>query len=196
MWQLEPRAARLSARERTTSSISTASTQSSYAVVTEPEISSSFAASLEGGFVSDIDDIDISSPALSSPISSSAEDSSGPSSRRQQRFTTSHPVSPHVPGPSVSISSSFSSLESLHTGTGRLLTLHLEKAESIIWPSLIVGPVPNNLSPCNTETYPWVTGTHLTVESKYNMDPTSLVLIALDLVDIRHAKEEAFEYFM
>lgn len=96
----------------------------------------------------------------------------------------------------MSISSSFSSLESLHTGTGRLLTLHLEKAESVIWPSLIVGPVPNNLSPCNIAAYPWTTGLHPTVETTYNMDPTSLVLIALDLVDIRHSKEEAFEYFM
>ncbi|KAH8100099.1 hypothetical protein BXZ70DRAFT_205906 [Cristinia sonorae] len=196
MWQLEPRTTRLSARERTTSSTSTASTQSSYAVVTEPDITSSFAASLEGGFVSE-DDIDPSSPALSSPISSSLDENSGPSSRRSQRFTTSHPVSPNVAGPStLSMTSSFSSLESLHTGTGRLLTLHLEKAESVIWPSLIIGPVPNTLSPSNTGSYPWVSGNHPTVESKYNMDPTSLVLIALDLVDIRQSKEEAFEYFI
>lgn len=96
----------------------------------------------------------------------------------------------------MSNASSFSSLESLHTGTGRLLTLHLEKADSAIWPSLVVGPVPNNLSPCNTEAYPWAADVLPTVESKYNMDPTSLVLIALDLADIRQSKEEAFEYFM
>ncbi|KAH9928622.1 uncharacterized protein B0H18DRAFT_242953 [Fomitopsis serialis] len=36
----------------------------------------------------------------------------------------------------------------------------------------------------------------LTAESTYNMDPTSLVLIALDLYDIRGSHEEAFEYFM
>ena len=96
----------------------------------------------------------------------------------------------------MSIASSFSSLESLHTGTGRLLTLHLEKADSVIWPSLIIGPVPNNLSPTNTEVYPWSAGTHITSESKYNMDPTSLTLIALELSDIRQSKEDAFEYFM
>ncbi|KAG8213417.1 hypothetical protein J3R82DRAFT_11919 [Butyriboletus roseoflavus] len=44
--------------------------------------------------------------------------------------------------------SSFSSLESLPSPSGRLLTLHLEKEQSIIWPSLIVGPVPKELSPC------------------------------------------------
>ena len=34
------------------------------------------------------------------------------------------------------------------------------------------------------------------MEMQYNMDPTSLVLIALDLYDIRKAKDDAFEYFM
>lgn len=162
--------------------------------MTEPDISSTFAASLEGGFISDADEFDASSPALSSPISSSVDENSAPSYRRSQRFTTSHPVSPNVAGPSTI--SSFSSLESLHTGTGRLLTLHLEKADSVIWPSLVVGPVPHTLSSFNTDAYPWVTGSRLTVESKYNMDPTSLVLIGLDLCDIRQSKEEAFEYFM
>ena len=33
-------------------------------------------------------------------------------------------------------------------------------------------------------------------EAQYNLDPTSLVLIGLDLYDIRKAKEDAFEYFM
>lgn len=85
-----------------------------------------------------------------------------------------------------------------------MLTLHLEKAESIIWPSLVVGPVPETLSPVNEEVYPWITAdissTTTTVtertESIYNMDPTSLVLIALELCDIRDAKDEAFEYFV
>ncbi|KAI9458076.1 hypothetical protein HD554DRAFT_2140860 [Boletus coccyginus] len=33
-------------------------------------------------------------------------------------------------------------------------------------------------------------------EDKYNMDPTSLVLFAIDLFDIRKDREEAFEYFV
>ncbi|KAI9061040.1 hypothetical protein FKP32DRAFT_1594716 [Trametes sanguinea] len=197
VWQLEPRTSRLSQRERTTSTASTASTQSSYAFVSEPEISSSFAASLEAGLVSgsDLDDNVLSSPALSSPISSSADEHfvSSYDPRRQRRSRLS--VSP--PGrqpPRISQASSYSSLESLHTGAGRLLTIHLEKAESVIWPSLIVGPVPETVSPVPSNVYPWTTS--VTEEAKYNMDPTSLALIALDLYDIRKAKEDAFEYFI
>lgn len=185
--------------------------------MSDPEISSSFAASLEGALQSDTDEQGMSSPALSSPVSSTIEDPSSlgiyvspppqnnSSQRRQNRFTiTSHPVSPRSANPPLSLGSSFSSLESLHAGSGRLLTLHLEKAESIIWPSLVVGPVPETLSPVNEEVYPWITAdissTTTTVtertESIYNMDPTSLVLIALELCDIRDAKDEAFEYFV
>ena len=94
----------------------------------------------------------------------------------------------------VSHISSFSSLESLHTGSGRLLTLHLEKADSVIWPSLVVGPVPENISPLPTGIYPWELDS--LSEAQYNLDPTSLVLIGLDLYDIRKAKEDAFEHFM
>lgn len=201
LWQLEPRATRIPARERTMSTTSTASTQSSYALVSDPEISSSFAASLESGLLSDADETVLSSPALSSPISGSVDDHGFamhmpvPFHRRQPRFTVSHPVSPSRHTPSFSLTSSLSSLESLSTPSGRLLTLYLEKAESVIWPSLVVGPVPETLSPCTSGAYPWAQSP-LTVESKYNMDPTSLVLVALDLYDIRKAKEEAFEYFM
>ena len=151
------------------------------------------------GLTSDYDDAAyLSSPALSSPLSLSDDPNGFPlttAPRRQARFTTSHPVSPHTVNPPLSITSSYSSLESLHSGSGRLLTLHLEKAESIIWPSLIVGPVPESFSPCNTAVYPW-RPVSAAVEAKYNMDPTSLVLIALELCDIRDDKEEAFEYFV
>ncbi|OCH94453.1 hypothetical protein OBBRIDRAFT_769889 [Obba rivulosa] len=196
VWQLEPRASHLSARERTTSTTSTISTQSSYAFVSDAEISSSFAASLEGGLVSDQDD-PLSSPALSSPISSSLEDHPVTfvvPRRRQVRSIPSHPASPPRAPPSFSHASSFSSLESLHTGSGRLLTLHLEKAESVIWPALVIGPVPEILAPLSIGAYPWTSSCAL--EARYNMDPTSLVLIALDLYDIRNAEEEAFEYFV
>ncbi|KAI0635665.1 hypothetical protein C8Q77DRAFT_1098832 [Trametes polyzona] len=196
-WQLEPRTSRLSHRERTTSTVSTASTQSSYAFVSEPEISSSFAASLEAGLVSgsDVDDAMLSSPALSSPISTSTDEHIGPSIdiRHQRRSRAS--LSPPARQPQrISQVSSYSSLESLHTGAGRLLTLHLEKVDSVIWPSLIVGPVPESISPAPSNMYPWTTS--VTEEAKYNMDPTSLALIALDLYDIRKAKEDAFEYFI
>ncbi|KAJ8453841.1 hypothetical protein ONZ51_g13371 [Trametes cubensis] len=197
VWQLEPRTSRLSQRERTTSTASTASTQSSYAFVSEPEISSSFAASLEAGLVSgsDPDDTVLSSPALSSPVSSSVDDHfiTGHDARHQRRTHLS--ASPPARQPQrISQVSSYSSLESLHTAAGRLLTIHLEKAESVIWPSLIIGPVPESISPVPSNVYPWTTS--VTEEAKYNMDPTSLALIALDLYDIRKAREDAFEYFI
>lgn len=200
VWQLEPRPSRASARGRTTSTTSTASasTHSSFAVVSDPDISSSFAASLENGLLSDLDDPS-SSPALSSPVSSSLDEHGFvfPGRRHQPRSNPSHPASP---GPSshlnvpLSLTSSYSSVESLHRASGRLLTLHLEKAESIIWPSLVVGPVSEGFSPSVISAYPWASS--LTVESAYNMDPTSLVLVALDLYDIRDSYEEAFEYFV
>ncbi|KAH9936067.1 hypothetical protein B0H21DRAFT_833840 [Amylocystis lapponica] len=167
-WQLEPRVSRhLSARERTTSTTSTAS--SSYTFVSDPEISSSFAASLENGLISDADD---PAPPLPHYL---------------------HPYRPSSSHPPASLTSSLSSIESLRTSTGRLLTLHLEKAESIIWPSLIIGPASENLSFPEFTAYPW---TPSPSECMYNMDPTSMVLIALELYDIRNAYEEAFEYFV
>jgi hypothetical protein len=93
------------------------------------------------------------------------------------------------------MTSSYSSLESLHSSTdGRLLTLHLEKDQSIIWPSLIVGAVPDTLSPLLGNSIVFNSSHEL--EHQYNMDPTSLVLIALELFDIRKDKEEAFECFL
>jgi hypothetical protein len=91
-----------------------------------------------------------------------------------------------------SMTSSLSSLESLHSlSSARLLTLHLEKEQSVIWPSLIVGPVPQALSPSASDTLIYDASHEL--EHKYNMDPTSLVIVALELFDIRKDKEEAFE---
>ena len=75
----------------------------------------------------------------------------------------------------------------------------LEKAEGVIWPSLIVGPAPENFAPCYAEIFPWYDVSESNAreeEAKYNMDPTSLVLIALELYDIREEKDEAFEYFV
>ncbi|KAI9568247.1 hypothetical protein HD554DRAFT_2101130 [Boletus coccyginus] len=161
-WQLEPRTSRISARERTTSTISTTSTQSSYAIVSDPEISSSFAASLESAQTSDTEEVVTVSPGLASPVSSGDERSGLAYPRR------------------------------FGMGSIRLLTLHLEKEQSIIWPSLIVGPVPQELSPCAT--VPAALDTD--PEGKYNMDPTSLVLFAIELFDIRKDREEAFEWFV
>ncbi|KAI6117237.1 hypothetical protein EDD16DRAFT_1885359 [Pisolithus croceorrhizus] len=153
-WQLEPRTSRPSTREAYYIRLyRTASTQSSYAFVSDPDISSSFAAA------SDAEEPVTPSPALSSPTSSAGGTA----------WISSAGMSPVMRPHALS---SFSSLESLHSPSGRLLTLHLEKDQSVIWPSLIVGPV------------------------KYNMDPTSLVLFAIELLDIRKDKEEAFECFV
>ncbi|KAJ7127047.1 hypothetical protein C8R44DRAFT_780295 [Mycena epipterygia] len=192
MWQLEPpnSRSRLSARERTNSTTSTASTHSSYAFISDPEISSSFAASLESGPVSDSED-------AASPLGFASPNFSSGDEGAYRRIGSSHPVSRSVsPGHALrSLTSSYSSLESLHSHrSGRLLTLHLEKQQSIIWPSLIVGPVPDKLSPHITNSVVFDASDEL--EHQYNMDPTSLILIALELLDIRKNKEEAFEYFL
>ncbi|TFK72918.1 hypothetical protein BDN72DRAFT_815321 [Pluteus cervinus] len=188
-WQLEPRASHLSARERTTSTTSTTSTPSSFAFVSDPETSSSFAASLESGQVSEAEDTGLSS-GLSSP---------GPPRARGVRRSNAHSavVSRSVsPANAVnSMASSYSSLESLHSPkAGRLLTLYLEKDQSIIWPCLISGPVPEATSPILANSVIYNSSEEL--EHQYNMDPTSLVLIALELFDIRKEKDEAFEYFI
>lgn len=192
MWQLEPRASRLSARERTTSTTSTASTHSSYAFVSDAEISSSFAASLESGQVSDSEELATPSSSLPSPLSGSFHERVTSTIRHPatRAALTSRPVSPRQTLQSAA--SSFSSLDSLQSAhSGRLLTLHLEKEQSIIWPSLVVGPVPDSISPCVPT--PVVFNSSQELEHKYNMDPTSLVLIALELFDIRQDREEAFE---
>ncbi|TDL25778.1 hypothetical protein BD410DRAFT_784801 [Rickenella mellea] len=189
VWQLEPRP---SARERTTSTTSTVSTRSSFAFVSDAEISSSFAASLDSGAASESEDIVAPSPAMSSPASAN-EDTAffiGTGGTAIPSLPRTRPTSPRaIP----SMVSSISSVDSLHSArSGRLLTLHLEKGESIIWPSLIVGPAPAAMSPL----FPGPLGINAEVEVQYNMDPTSLGLIAEDLLDIRKNKEEAFECFV
>lgn len=54
------------------------------------------------------------------------------------------------------------------------------------------GPIPQEISPCAP--VPMLCDSSL--EYKYNMDPTSLVLYAIELYDIRKDKEEAFECFV
>lgn len=200
VWQLEPRGARQpSARERTISSASTASSaHSSYAFVSsDPDISSSFAASLESAQTSDAEDIIAPSPALASP-NLSFGDHDGlyrmPRRRLDPNPVMSRSVSPGHAHPSMT--SSLSSLDSAPSPRpGRLLTVHLEKDQSVIWPSLIVGPVPESLdsSVANTVVV-FDAGEEL--EEQYAMDPTSLALIGLEQSDIRKDKESAFEFFL
>jgi len=193
MWQLEPTGSGLSLRDRTTSTTSTASTQSSYALISEPEISSSFASSLASGPTSDTEDFHVSSTGLSSPISSADERTGFPTisrsrRRKQHKSRTGSPL--HFVH---NVASPLSSVESLNlSGAGRLLTIHLEKSDSIIWPSLIVGPVSEALSPCPPSS---MGSSSSEAESSFNMDPTSLTLTALELFDIRKDYDKAFEYF-
>jgi len=195
VWQLEPRTSRQTGRERTISTASTTSTHSSYAFVSDPDISSSFAASLESAQASDADDVYSPSPAHSSPNLSYDDEGLDPIRRRKLNLNAinSRSVSPGHAHPSMT--SSFSSLDSFQSPrSGRLLTIHLEKQKSIIWPSLIVGPAPESLSPTVTNSV--IFDASIEIEQQYNMDPTSLALIALELSDIRKDKEEAFEYFL
>jgi hypothetical protein len=223
-WQLEPRpadAARSVAagttRERTISTASTTSTQSSYAFVSDLEITSSFAASLGGNSsapVSDAEDSGLSSPVsltsdpLHAAVHRHANGGHGgtyPFYQRQRRGTltqnNSIPSSPRlVP---ASMSSSFSSLEDLHSRhTGRLLTLHLDKTQSGIWPALIVGALESmedsivDLLSSEASDSTVKEESQDQDEQKYDMDPTSLALLGLEYYDIRKSKEEAFEYFM
>lgn len=120
-WQLEPRTTH---RGRT---ISSTSSRSSFAVVSDHDLSS-FTVSLESGHDSEADDYAdlVHSPALSSP----STDERALSSRHRDDF-----VMPQIPGffssqMGPSVTSSYSSTESLpHSGhSGRLLTLHLEKS--------------------------------------------------------------------
>ncbi|KAF6757268.1 thiamine pyrophosphokinase [Ephemerocybe angulata] len=133
VWQLEQRASRLSARERTTSTTSTASTHSSYAFVSsDPEISSSFAASLESGQVSESESDAYSSPAASSPIFTSSN------LPPRRKLALEHRLVPlRLSGAPRRTRSS----RLIRRKSGRLLTIHLEKQKPIIWPSLIVGPL-------------------------------------------------------
>ncbi|KZV63792.1 hypothetical protein PENSPDRAFT_589343 [Peniophora sp. CONT] len=189
-WLLEPTSPRLSARERTISTTSTASTHSSFALVSsdpDVDITSSFAASLASGPSSDTDEA--VSPSHSSPHSSADERHAGfttvPRRRRRTIVANStRATSPH------SLASSHSSMNSARRGQGRLLTLHLEKADSAIWPALVTGPAPALLNP------PPLGPSPPEVEAVYNMDPTSLALLGLELADVREDADRAFECFL
>jgi len=86
-------------------------------------------------------------------------------------------------------------VDSLHSSrSGRLLTLHLEKSEPTIWPSLIIGPVPVSLVPAPSA--PPGSADDDDFEFKYNMDSTSLGLLGIDFFDIRKDREGAFEFFI
>ncbi|KAI6039762.1 hypothetical protein EDC04DRAFT_2867915 [Pisolithus marmoratus] len=142
--QLEPQTLRTSLWERTTSTLSTTSTQSSYAFISDLEISSR--ASITA------------SPAGSSPTSSAEEQ---PGYRRRVATAVTGHVSPVMQPHTLSL---FSSLESLHSPSGRLLIL-----------GLVLGPVPQQLSP----SAPIPVLCYPDLEVKYNMDPISLVLFFL-----------------
>lgn len=205
-WQLEHRGSRGNGtRQRTTSSTSTVSSQSSFAIVSDVEFTSSFADSTQ---TSDAEDINsTSTTSASSPVitevspwlSPAWENNNLPTSSgiRLHPLSASGPSSPGVVGrlpfnTNPSLASSYSSVDSLNARSGRLLTLYLDKAEPGIWPSLIVGPVPETMSPL--QVYPC--GGDADVEKQYNIDPSSLALLGLEHLDIRKDKEEAFEYFV
>ncbi|KAF8512258.1 hypothetical protein JB92DRAFT_2929264 [Gautieria morchelliformis] len=178
---------------------STSSRSSSFAVVSDPDISS-FTASLESGRESEVDDYAdlVQSPVFSSPSSNDERAGIVPGPRHRDDF-----VMPQIPGlssPHVgpSLVSSLSSTDSLHHSarSGRLLTLHLEKVESIIWPSLVVGPVPISLAATVHLPDRWQDPELPANDEKFNMDPTSLSLMAIDMLDIRQERSEAFEYLV
>jgi hypothetical protein len=62
----------------------------------------------------------------------------------------------------------------------RLLTIHLQKTETAMWPNLITGP-----APVTDESF---------VEAEYNMDPFSLSKVGDDLLKMHEDPECAFEY--
>ncbi|KAI6041565.1 hypothetical protein EDC04DRAFT_2878861 [Pisolithus marmoratus] len=150
--QLEPR----TSQERTTSTLSTTTI-----------MPSGFVASPESAQTSDSEE---PVPAHSSPTSSAEEQ---PGYRRQETPAVSGHVSAVI---QLCALSSFSSLEPLYSPSGRLLTLHPEKDQSVIWPSLIVAPVPQELFP--------------------SAPIPILVLFVIELPDIRKDREEAFECFV
>lgn len=121
-WQLEPRP---SQRGRT---ISSTSSHSSFALVSDQDISS-FTASLESGRDSEVDEYNdlIQSPVFSSP--SSNDERAGIAPRHRDDFVMPQISGLSSPRVGPSLLSSFSSTESLHHSarSGRLLTLHLEK---------------------------------------------------------------------
>lgn len=181
-WNFEPTD---NPRRRTASTASTMSTQSSYAYVSDAEISSSFAASLDSAQVSD-NDSDAASPERA--LEERRLGATVPAF--PQRALHSYPGSPQA----TSLESSLSSLDSLQQErAARLLTIVLVKERSTYWPRVIDGPIPDTYSP--TPTGPFTLDLE-TERRKYNMDPTTLGLLGEEYLRTRNDKEDAFEYFV
>jgi hypothetical protein len=180
-WQLEPRESTDRPprdRRRNISTTSTVSSQSSYANVSDADVTSSLAASFDNLSASDWE-----TPTSFSSPHSSPRDTSG-----DHAFNGTRPnVSNHA-------LQSTASVDSLATqdGTERLLTLHLEKEDPAIWPMLVSGPVGIDVSPAPLGP----PGLDPDEESKYNRDPTSLTLLGADLHDVRGNHDEAFNFFV
>jgi hypothetical protein len=182
-WQLEPRESAQRPprdRRRNISSTSTVSSQSSYACLSDADVSSSLAASFEN--VSTASEWETPT-SFSSPYSS-PRDIGG-----EHAFPSRAEAAPRVHA-----SPSTASVDSLAHGeeSERLLTLHLEKEDPAIWPCLVSGPVAMDVSLA----VPGPSGLHPDEEAKYNMDPTSLTMLGLDLLDVRNHQEEAFEHLV
>ncbi|EJD06600.1 uncharacterized protein FOMMEDRAFT_102453 [Fomitiporia mediterranea MF3/22] len=190
-WNFEPTD---NPRRRTTSTASTISTQSSYAYVSDAEISSSFAASLESAQVSDNDDSDFASPERSHPVSRDEQaqrmNATITIPAFPQRAIGSFPASPQM----QSMESSLSSLDSLRPERPeKLLTIVLVKTRPAYWPRVIDGPVPDTYSPTPSGPFTFDPSVE---RQKYNMDPTSLGLWGEEYLKLRSDREEAFEYFV
>ncbi|KAH8117842.1 hypothetical protein DFH11DRAFT_862052 [Phellopilus nigrolimitatus] len=185
-WNFEPTD---NPRRRTASTASTVSTQSSYAYVSDPEISSSFAASLDSAQASD-NDSDFASPERSHPVSRDEQRMSATVPAFPQH-AFSYPGSPQMP----SMESSLSSLDSLQPGhAAKLLTIILVKERSTYWPRVVDGSILESYSPI-PPAGPFTFD--LDVEQKmYNVDPTSLGLLGEEYLKARNMKEDAFEYFV
>ncbi|KAI5122755.1 hypothetical protein M0805_009838 [Coniferiporia weirii] len=185
-WNFEPTD---SPRRRTASTASTLSTQSSYAYVSDPEISSSFAASLDSAQVSD-NDSDAASPERASDEHRLGVGTSTTVPAFPQRAFASYPGSPQV----QSMDSSLSSLDSLQASrAARLLTIVLVKERSTYWPRVIDGPVPESYSPTPSGPFTFDIGVE---QQKYNVDPTTLGLLGEEYLKTRNDKDDAFEYFV
>lgn len=77
---------------------------------------------------------------------------------------------------------------------GRLLTIHLEKVKPEIWPTLVKGPVDSSLSPCFID--PFEIKDQSEDNSTYNMDPTSIAFVAFEMIDVKNESEKGFEYLV
>ncbi|KAI6046460.1 hypothetical protein EDC04DRAFT_3136611 [Pisolithus marmoratus] len=186
-WQLEPRTSRPnSTRECTTSTLSITSTQSSYAFISDLEISSSFAVSLESAQTSEVEEPVISFPAsLFANIICrrtawiSSVDGHSCIWTRVTRHAAPRPVIVLL---ARVIAFAFRKIVKFASGEGSVCHLAIPYSGSRTSGTFPSAPIPMLYEP--------------DVEVKYNMDPTNLVLFAIELLDIRKDREEAFECFM